>query len=153
MVHRTRNRSRAVPAMALVLAVFFGSLVTAGPEMPQEGQSWPHEIQLPEEQTAYQLLRQIHEFGLAALSQVPEPERPPILRVIRAAFACASYDGKAEIGEPPPEPLPAHAAPHEGAKGKIQEAWNFLHMQPTPEKPQPWADWVQAAEALEHGHD
>jgi hypothetical protein len=140
-------------AMAAIFAVFFGSLVMAGPEMEQPGASWPGEVDA-QGAPALTRLREIHEMAIVALPDATPEDRPNIERVLRASFECAAYDGAAPIAEPPPEILPAHAPGHAGAAAKVHAAWEALHHEPSPpEKPDPWKDWATCADELEHGHE
>ena len=138
--------------MVCVLAIVFGSLVTAGPETEQGGESWPHGA-IVSGQPAFEKLREIHDAAIVALPVASPEDRPNIVRVLKAAFVCAAYDGSAPVGDPPPTVLPAHGAPHYGARTKVQAAWAALRMPPDETHPEEWPNWSLCAESLEHGHD
>jgi hypothetical protein len=145
----------ALTAASLVV-IALGSLVTAGSELTQTTtKSWPFDVKTaPKGPVCYERLKQIHMMAMTALPTASEADKPNILRVLKASFACAAYDGRIAITDPPQNPLPAHVAGHLGARNKVKLAWNALHRPPAlPEHPEEWPEWSACADSLEHGHD
>jgi len=147
-----------VAAVAVTTAVLAQSMPGKA-EITDTGHSWPHEVNEKADgsgKTMAQMLTEIHEAALTALSAAPAS--PPDMRqhitiVLRRTAVCLAYDGHMPAPTPAPPTLPSHSgvsganAAHAGAMAKVIAAHKKVF--PTDGTA---ANWDGAGQELDHGH-